>query len=225
MLSLLRAGSSPYPNARSMHGISLRKHRQPTSQHPHAILWLFDQLGPIRGSDPTVGAARHPSSRAAQRDWWLPANGRTASLRLHRQAHAAPPQPASRSRFGTTGWTAEIDHAAVIVPRSSKLDFRIIPPSFLRSLSPRNRRAAIHRPPHPHARGKRNRVAPTPAPAPDNPVRLPGHEAGQHGFAVLGNRVESCQAPVPHKASCHPSGCRKAGRHRHRSCLPPTMRI
>ena len=103
-------------------------------------------------------------------------------------------------------------------PRSSKLDFRTIPPSFLRSLSPRNRRAAIHRPPHPHARGKRNRVAPTPAPAPDNPVRLPGHEAGRHGFAVLGNRVESCQAPVPHKASCHPSGRRKAGRHGHRSC-------
>ena len=97
---------------------------------------VFDQLGPIRGSDPTVGAARHPSSRAAQRDWWLPANGRTASLRLHRQAHAAPPQPASRSRFGTTGWTAEIDHAAVIVPPLVQIGLSHNPSVLLAKLVP-----------------------------------------------------------------------------------------
>ena len=110
---------------------------------------VFDQLGPIRGSDPTVGAARHPSARAAQRDWWPPANGRTASLRLHRQAHAAPHSPRPDRDSGLLDGRLRSIMPPRSCPRSSKLDFRTIPPSFLRSLSPRNRRAAIHRPPHP----------------------------------------------------------------------------
>ena len=42
MLSMLGAGFSPDPIARSMHGMRLRKHvqpPQPTSDHRHAILW------------------------------------------------------------------------------------------------------------------------------------------------------------------------------------------